>query len=207
MSSRITSTVSSRQRKQELVRLLFGPKHAGKGPSAHRMLDSSIYSYPDLRKAYLERLQEIHPDKLKHQISRRSCDGNNTTLHSQFVELQNAWDKYEEVAKVMQRMGNPQQSNFTMFGVGCSFADSPQERARRDEITEQACRGWFSAGSLAEGASEISIHQEDRKAVPLCDDDLFVECTSETTDSIKIDATHQCRPMRSLIPPGYRPKR
>lgn len=207
MSSRITSNVSSRQNKQELVRLLFGPKYAGKGPHAHRMLDSSIYSYSDLRKAYLERLQEIHPDKLKHQISRRNCNDNNANLHSQFVELQNAWDKYEEVAKLLQRVGKPQESNFTMFGVGCSFADSPQERARRDEITEQACRGWFSAGSLAEGTSEITGQQGSHEAVPLCDDDLFVESTSETTDLNNVDATVPCRPMRSLIPPGYRPKR
>jgi hypothetical protein len=207
MSSRIISAVSSRQSKQELVRLLFGPKYAGNGPDAHRMLDSSIYSYHDLRKAYLERLQEIHPDKLKHQISRHNCGDTTTALHSQFVELQNAWDKYEEVAKLMQRVGKPQESNFTMFGVGCSFADSPQERARRDEITDQACRGWFSAGLLADGTSEIPMQERDHTPVTLCDDDWFVKPTYETADLNNSEATLQSRSMRSLIPAGYRPKR
>jgi hypothetical protein len=40
-----------------------------------------------------------------------------------------------------------------MFGVGCSFSDNETERALREEITNQACRGWFSAGQLAEVAS------------------------------------------------------
>jgi hypothetical protein len=40
-------------------------------------------------------------------------------------------------------------ANFTMFGVGCSFADTPDERDRRDKIMEQASRGWFPSASLS----------------------------------------------------------
>lgn len=38
--------------------------------------------------------------------------------------------------------------------MGCSFADSPSEREHRNEIMEQACRGWFSSGDLATGMLE-----------------------------------------------------
>ncbi|KAL3809429.1 hypothetical protein ACHAXA_003998 [Cyclostephanos tholiformis] len=40
-------------------------------------------------------------------------------------------------------------SNFTLFGVGCSFADSPEESMRRAEIMDQACRGWFPDGIIS----------------------------------------------------------
>ena len=42
------------------------------------------------------------------------------------------------------------QNNFTMFGVGCSFSDSPTEQMHRTEIMDQASRGWFSSGQLSE---------------------------------------------------------
>ena len=202
MSSRVTSAISSRRAKQELVKLLFGPKYAGKGPEAHRKLDHTIYSYSELRTAYLERLQAIHPDKLKHH---HTTDGKNQATHSQFVELQDVWDKYEEVAKRMQKVGKPEEASFTMFGVGCSFADSPEERAMRDAITDQACRGWFSAGSLAEQATEGDpTSNTEFKAVPLCDDDLFVEHNDGAPTSNGHES--QSQPTRSLIQ-GFKPKR
>ena len=202
MSTRVASSLSSRRCKQELVRLLFAPKYAGKGPDAHRNLDPTIYSYSDLRKAYLERLQAIHPDKLKHQHDGSSKE-NNTEAHSRFVELQDAWDKYEEVAKLLQKVGKPEEATFTMFGVGGSFSDSPDERAMRDAITDQACRGWVSAGSLGDVASADSVVKNDCKSVPLCDDDWFVETTGEPEPSID-ESLLPRQPRRSLIPPGHR---
>lgn len=206
MSSRVTSSLSSGRCKQELVRLLFGPKYAGEGRGGHQKLDATIYSYSDLRKAYLERLQAIHPDKLKHRHN-GSPNGSSTAVHSRFVELQDAWDKYEEVSKLLQKVGKPEEANFTMFGVGCSFADSPEERAKRDAITDQACRGWFSAGSLVDVDSTVAVVKAEGKAVPLCDDDLFVESTGEPPASSRQESSFQSQPRRSLVPPGYTLKR
>ena len=61
--------------------------------------------------------------------------------------LQDAWMDYETLAKVMKKVDNKgADASFTLFGVGCSFSDNDQERERRNEIMDQAGRGWFSAG-------------------------------------------------------------
>lgn len=177
MSTRAVSAVSSRRAKQELVRLLFGKKYRRGGPEAHRKLDPSIYSYSDLKQAYLQRLQVLHPDKLKHVDNQEVANSRN----EKFVELQSAWDNYDEVARMLQKVGDAETSNFTMFGVGCSFADSPEERALREEITDQACRGWFSAGSIAESsvAKTNVANDANLQATSLCDDDMFVEVDAD----------------------------
>jgi hypothetical protein len=57
--------------------------------------------------------------------------------------------------------GGEGHDNFTMFGVGCSFADSPEESARRAEIMDQACRGWFPSGSIpARGVGDVLVAAE-----------------------------------------------
>jgi len=98
--------------------------------------------------------------------------------HLQFIELKNAWEEYHasvRIAKHRRNNGNEGNNNninsrneddfwkkeeekeeenyFTMFGVGCSFDDSPEERDLRHEIMEQASRGWFSSGSLVYSSS------------------------------------------------------
>ena len=184
MSTRAAAAATSRRAKQELVRLLFGPQYVGKGPEAHRKLDSSSYSYSDLRKAYLERIHAIHPDKFRNKISLiLGNDAQNVKddLHSRFVELQDAWDRYEKVAKMMNvTKSDKQEAGFTMFGVGCSFSDSPEERALRSEITDQACRGWFSSGEISHTTAYRATTKDDVKAgtadttVSLVDDDWFI---------------------------------
>lgn len=208
MTTRAGSAVASRQVKQKLVRLLFQEKYGKQGPKQHAKLDPSIYSFEKLRSAYLKRIQEIHPDKWAHQQN-QSCTLSSSLTHKQpqqqqpqspstsrknenkmFVELQTAWKDYEKVAKQMQSVGNHKESNFTMFGVGCSFSDSPSEREYRNEIMDQACRGWFSSGSISEHtstANQLSKNSNGTKAyayTPLCDDDLFVPShPSSTTES------------------------
>jgi DnaJ-class molecular chaperone len=194
---------TSRQVKQELVRLLFGKQYARTGPEGHqKMLDYSMYAYGDLKKAYLERAQEIHPDKNK---SNNNVDNNNKSKHSkhQFHELQDAWDKYEELAKAMKKVKNGETANFTMFGVGCSFSDNEQERALRDEITDQACRGWFSSGSIA--AATSAIHDEETKPtiyfkaeVSLVDEDMFEEVSED--HSREKDGKERSSRLATLIP-------
>lgn len=207
MSTRAAAAATSRRAKQELVRLLFRPQYAGKGPEAHRKLDSSGYSYSDLRKAYLERIHSIHPDKFAHHETKVENDTQNVKddLHSRFVELQDAWDRYEMVAKMMNvTKGDKHEGSFTMFGVGCSFADSPEERALRSEITDQACRGWFSSGEIAHTSAYTTTRDNVNariadKAVSLVDDDLFIS----TEDSIPIQIRHNRNSRK--VQEGHRP--
>lgn len=55
--TRAARAATSRQVKQELVRLLFGKKYSRTGPEGHKKLDSAAYSYAELKSAYLEKLQ------------------------------------------------------------------------------------------------------------------------------------------------------
>jgi curved DNA-binding protein CbpA len=204
--TRGAAAASSRKVKQELVRLLFGQKYGRQGPDAHRKLDYSIYSYKELRRAYLQRIQELHPDKLKaanlptHQLE---------SSKQSFTELQAAWDKYEDIAKMMKKVSNGEQkedANFTMFGVGCSFSDSPEERAMRDEIMDQASRGWFSSGLLPDrndSGNNSASSMVDRHKTKLVDDNLFF--TAEESSEINNSQTQRRqfdkkKPVRSLIP-------
>lgn len=215
MSTRATTSLSSRRAKTDLVRLLFGSTFSRKGPEAHRMLDPSMYSYDELKKNYLERLQMIHPDKFKH--SRYSTTTTTTTttpderhqdadqINQRFVELQQAWTKYEEVYRMIKKVGKGEEANFTRFGVGCSFSDTPEERAQREEIMDQAGRGWFSAGALSE-TTEVQTQTSNIPPVaPLIDKDWFVDIDKGENQMDDNEGTLNPRIKTNLIP-GYRPK-
>lgn len=171
-STRAASAASSRLAKQKLVQSLFaGSKYSGKGREAHKRLDHASYSFEELRAAFLKRVHEIHPDK------RRSTT--ETKGHSEFVELQSAWAKYEKLAKMMIKVGSgSSDADFTLFGVGCSFSDSPEEQQKRSEIMDEACRGWFAAGAISETAAPAATDNGPSdgrwKATPIVDDNLFV---------------------------------
>ena len=113
--TRAARAATSRQAKQEIVRLLFGTKYSKTGPEKHKLLDYSIYSYTDLKKAYLEKLQEIHPDKFKQQQQQQHINNNSTTTTTTtthyFHELQTAWKKYDDIAKAMKSFKNNSNSN------------------------------------------------------------------------------------------------
>lgn len=194
----------SGQVKQKVVRLLFGPKYARKGPDAHRMLDASIYSFADLKKAYLSRVQEIHPDKIRNK-------GTETQkMKRSFQELQEAWKQYEELARTMKTVGsetgNESEANFTMFGVGCSFADSEEEKELRSEIMDQAGRGWFSSALIAESTianrSGSNNYMKIRQ-VSLLDENLFTDVT-KSTEKTTIPPTTGDKPKRKTLIPGLR---
>lgn len=207
-TTRAASAAISSRAKQELVRLLFSNQYTRKGPEAHRRLDHSIYSYAELRNAYLERIHALHPDKKRsshingivgkeryHKVS----EDVTTSLHendhnkssrmtdtARFIELQEAWNRYEKLAKMMKRGrdNNPNSidSNFTMFAVGCSFADNELEREERNKIMDQASKGWFCAGQLGNQNSTTKTTDDEKiddnfKSMPptisLTNDDLF----------------------------------
>ena len=192
-STRAASAASSRRAKQKLVQLLFGPQNAGKGREAHRRLDHASYSFAELKAAFLQRVHDVHPDKRAHRQDahkQNDADRNdspskaNGVGHEEFVRLQEAWSDYEKMAKMMTRVGSgSSDANFTLFGVGCSFSDSPAEQRKRSEIMDQAGRGWLTAGVLAE---RTTTSKDDCGGAPsgatstrLVDDEMFVEEVSE----------------------------
>ena len=202
--SRAFRAVSSQKLKREVVRLIFGPKYSRQGPDGHRKLDPSIYSFADLKKAYLGRVQEIHPDKVQKE-SRDAAE-----LKRSFQELQEAWKQYEELVKLMKAPGNgDEEANFTMFGVGCSFSDTEEERILREEFTEQACRGWLSSALLAESSErnqEGEVPSWKIKQVSLLDEALFTdiskvedETKQDEDNPMKVDGRKRTR-RKTLIP-------
>jgi hypothetical protein len=203
MTTRAASATISLRAKQALVQVLFGADLARKGPQTHGLLDHSIYSYADLRSAYLERIHKIHPDKQKSQqtglmssLSEAGEDGHETsatmTDASRFVELQEAWNRYEAIAKISKKVGKGDckelDANFVMFGVGCSFSDNEEEREVRAKIMDQASRGWFSAGELCDTKNDESARPNDKKdhvlsgKTTLVCDDLFEARDEELND-------------------------
>mgnify|MGYP005841967865 CR=1 FL=1 len=211
MSTRAASAATSRRAKQELVRLLFGHEAtSAKSSIAYcrsQKLDYAQYSYNDLRSAFLQKVQELHPDKHRNDPHHYS-----TVSHSNFVKLQEAWDAYEAVAKMAKKVENEEHKlkDFTMFGVGCSFSDNEVEREWRSEITDQACRGWFSSGTLAESSEDSRAADVPSfgKETSLLHDDMFVvEHDSEENGeaSKKQEQPQQTKPpRRSLVDFGPR---
>jgi hypothetical protein len=206
---------SSGRAKQHVVHLLFGSQLRGKGREAHRMLDQSHYSYTELRKAYLRRVQHLHPDRYhNHSMNPTKKAADRDQAKKKFVELQEAWSVYERHAKILKQSGDADAS-FTMFGVGCSFSDSDRERDLRSEITDQACRGWFSSGVLHSGLNEEAAgdHQlpsavkvdgmvRPTPRTSLCDDDLFIldsDCASVNRKPDDQTFTETTRPRPSLV--------
>jgi hypothetical protein len=210
MTSRAASAANSRRAKQEIVRLLFGSKYKRKGPEAHRKLDPFQYSYSDLRKAYLEKVHDIHPDKSAYISTRDKDSTDKDDLHQQFVELQEAWDRYETVIRMIKnvRGGEKEKANFTMFGVGCSFSDSPEEQLKRAEITDQACRGWFSGGQIAEVSTITTKDKNELKnpAISLLDDDWFISTEEKQEQYPNQPPRNNAAPRRSLVQPHFRPR-
>jgi hypothetical protein len=203
--SRAFRAASSQQVKQQVVRLLYGHKYSGNGPEAHRKLDASIYSFSDLKKAYLGRIQEIHPDKLRKET--RKDFQETEDLKRSFQELQEAWKKYEDLAKSMKSVGNGEaDANFTLFGVGCSFSDTEEERALRDEITDQACRGWLSAGLLSESTASNGSNSSQSmriRQVSLVDDGLFTDVSQDSVESFG-QSSEKAKPKRKHLVPGWK---
>jgi hypothetical protein len=203
MSTRAASATLTLRAKQHLIRVLFGSEPS-KSIGVQRLRvqpdhDHSQYSYSDLRSAYLERLQKLHPDK--HQAMSLCSNGSGTTsvnagatrkqstetslnasdsadsnaavsidsnATSRLIELLQAWNRYEATAKGSKRVGKAEntavveEANFTMFGVGCSFSDTEQERELRTKIMDQASRGWLATGELGDASS---THHDDSTTV------------------------------------------
>jgi len=223
------------------VRLLFQDEDREQNCNGNKSWNVSDYSYTDLRRAYLKRLQVIHPDKANvnfidvdpDQVSNKQrCRKQARLIRSKeeltkdFQELRSAWDRYEELSKDMTKVirGDGKRANFTEFGVGCSFSDNEKEKALRKEITDQACRGWFSSGLMSSGLStesddNVKSRQSDStnkntvgapdlklKQESLLDDSMFVQAgfhkdhdeASVSSRGTKMDSTRSHQ--RTLIP-------
>ena len=188
MSTRVTSAASKRA-KATLIDILFPRQQAKR------------YSHLQLRTAYLQKLHIVHPDKHRSSSSIRD-----EKAHRKFVQLQNAWEAYNISARMFRQPGNSKRqddeennNDFTMFGVGCSFSDSPEERKLRDEIMDQACRGWLPSGALShsDGEKKIEAKSSQQSCTKLSDDEMFMQQQSETsTSSINI---HNNQPKKCLV--------
>lgn len=216
-TTRGATAAMTRDVKRNLVELLFRDKQ-------HKRIDSTIlerYSYEDLRREYLKRLQVIHPDKINANAMELQSENKVETLDplrskeerkKEFQELQSTWDRYEELTKSMMKVvhGDGAAANFTQFGVGCSFSDSEEERALRTEITDQACRGWFSSGLVSAGSNDDAKSKGDgrekaQNRKSLIDDSIFVQddlsnenTTASSNSETKADTDRRQR--RTLIP-------
>jgi DnaJ-class molecular chaperone len=188
MSTRITSGISSKRARESLIRILFAKSNG----------ISATYSYTELKEAYLHRIHKLHPDKHRHrrgqneELETQSSVDSNCTNAKLFIELKNAWEEYDRLMKLNKLRTDTQnntnsnleqEASFTRFGVGCSFSDSPSERDIRNEIMEQACRGWFSGGELTTGENEAAkmngnVKQSD---LEMLDVDMFVEMKEEVS--------------------------
>ena len=166
-TTRAASAAASRDAKMKLVKLLFRDECSRADSNGYCCLDLSSYTYNELRKAYLKKLQVLHPDKINaihNGFDRHQCRQNpfkkradlilrKEDLKKEFQDLQSTWNRYEELSKSMSKVirGDGATANFTKFGVGCSFSDNEEEKALRREITDQACRGWFTSGLVPSG--------------------------------------------------------
>eukprot|EP01083_Nonionella_stella_P192844 712635_1 len=238
MSTRAAAAANSRRVKQRLIQILFGAKNSMQGRESHRLLDYASYSYTDLRKAYFERVQLLHPDKMKFrnedemneklksptkqkietllskEIEKIGWKETNEAIqkskssrgHEAFVELQEAWKNYNDIAKKMNDRDGPE-DNFTMFGVGCSFSDNPSEQLKRTEIMDQACRGWFSSGHLEEKSQVpksdiIDTRSGWRSSTPEREEILDEDSQDEHKAQSDTNPMKKCKPAarkRSLI--------
>ena len=95
--------------------------------------------------------------------------------HAEFIDLKEAWEDYHRMSKALKKGNNARsvEGDFTMFGVGCSFSDSPAEQRRRSDIMDQACRGWISDGKIGEGCDDRNkIVQSDPEQFPTWSTDV-----------------------------------
>ena len=213
----MTSMSVTHRAKQKLLRLLKDEKNdkqifTSSLKNNDNALPSSI-TYIKIRSKYLKRIQEIHPDKLSSnndkQRHKKNVNYSKDFIHKRFIELQSAWNEYEKLFKLTesntkQKTGhniNEEEDgdgmdNFTMFGVGCSFSDTPEERENRRRITDEACRGWFTSGLIPERSDSSSSFTSPSMSksisrISLIDDDMFIEeqdSVSDCSSSISIDS-------------------
>jgi hypothetical protein len=198
MSTRAASATASLRAKQDLVRILFGPSQSLGVLSSDA---ASKYSFADLRGAYLQRIQQLHPDK-KHP---ESCPS-----RQDFDQVHLAWKKYESFAKrsllPSSALSTSSDANFILFAVGCSFADNEQERQLRIQIMDQAARGWFPGGEIAASTTSIvpapvSENAAEKATPSLLSDDGW----DTTTPTTKIGtSTSTASLVAHLIPPHRR---
>jgi len=121
-------------------------------------------------------------DEIKQKAKKKSD-------HDAFIELQEAWKKYEKLARSMQKGKSESeirgvQENFTLFGVGCSFSDNNDEKYKRSKIMDQACKGWCASGALSETTASHNEGKQmhnatDSNRISLIDDELFVDMNND----------------------------
>lgn len=171
--------------KEKLSKLLLvHRRHDGTPETTNAFKSIMSFSYDDLRRLYLQRLQDLHPDtqgqRAASNVSSNIVSKRNS--HAEFVELQEAWENFTSVRVAGSSRGKcGSDGTFTRFGVGCSFSDNESEREQRNKIMDQACRGWFARGELATDTSTRQPTQG-RSSISLLsnEDEMFQDRTTTT---------------------------
>jgi len=230
-TTRAASAAALRNAKLKLVKLLYRDECCKAGAIGYGCFNLSTYSYKDLRRAYLKKLQVVHPDKIygnsngfdRNQFGEKQVKKDANLLFTKeefkkkFQDLQSTWDRYEELSKSMTKViqGDGTTANFTKFGVGCSFSDNDEEKALRREITDQACRGWFTSGLVPSGLAAKSdidrdIDRNIRKSLPASDKLLYgVNSTKESLidDSMFVNISMSQEKKEAASSPGTKTNR
>ncbi|KAJ1627054.1 hypothetical protein T492DRAFT_1028107 [Pavlovales sp. CCMP2436] len=116
----------------------FSARSGARRPSVHALLGICVTSsHAEVKRAYLSLAMRIHPDKVSHDEYESACE--------RFVELQASYDSYENDRprnfKRRTKVGDDENPLRQLFGVGCSWTDTEQERAERLDVQEQASHG------------------------------------------------------------------
>lgn len=95
-------------------------------------------STAQVRARYLEMVKDSHPDRCKDSMAT-----------ARFCELQSLWEQYRsENVYFAASVDFEDRGGFTDFGVGCSWTDNNDEKARRNEVMEQASRGIMNPNQI-----------------------------------------------------------
>tara|TARA_B100000524_G_scaffold330380_1_gene216210 strand:+ start:241 stop:486 length:246 start_codon:yes stop_codon:yes gene_type:complete len=66
--------------------------------------------------------------------------------------VQAAWERYASARGVRRRIGPTDDApTFAAYGVGCSFADSPEEQLSRRHFMDLAARGELPRATIPRG--------------------------------------------------------
>jgi cytochrome c556 len=116
MTTRAGAASLALRAKQEIVRILHGSGH-----------HHSSFSFRDLKRAFLQRAHEIHPDKQQQQqttmrtMTKASCEeelgddddtaSKKSRATAEFIQLKEAWIRYEKTSKIPARLHRPKGSD------------------------------------------------------------------------------------------------
>ena len=87
-------------------------------------------THDQIKAAYNQQIKRLHPDSVAHLPNHLKPPT------ARFIQLQQAWETFAKTKSCTRSEGD-----FTQFGVGCSFADTNEEKNARIRFMDQAALG------------------------------------------------------------------